>query len=354
MNDMSARRRRSAIRSVVTMRDIARIAGVSVQTVSCVVNNNGSISDALRARVRKIADDLGYRPNLSAKAMRTGRTQTFGLVIADLRVPFFPELAYWVQRAALARGYSVLIVDTDGTPEQTAERILSLKAMAVDGVITTEPIPVVLDLGLPTVLIAAPIRGIDTVTSDDAGGGAMLADHLVALGHRRIGMVTSPRPGAIQIRRDGFLRRLEGRAEVVWEVTTPPSEIISNDIRRMFNTIDVTAVACSHDLIAIGLLRALWEMGIRVPDEVSVVGYDDVQWSAVVSPGLTTVRAPFAKLANRAVEMLFERMEKPGRRARRDIVEVELVERETVADLTVPRGRARPARLRRTPDPAKA
>ncbi len=354
MNDKSAKRGRSAIRSVVTMRDIARIAGVSVQTVSCVVNNNGSISEALRTRIRKIADDLGYRPNLSAKAMRTGRTQTIGLVIADLRVPFFPELAYWVQRAALARGYSVVIVDTDGTPEQTADRILSLKGMAVDGVISTEPIPVVLDLGLPTVLIAAPVRGLDSVSSDDAGGGALLAAHLIALGHRRIGMVTSPRTGAIQIRREGFLKRLEGEAEVVWEVVTPPSEIITNDIRRMFNAIDVTAVACSHDLIAIGLLRALWEMGIRVPDDVSVVGYDDVQWAAVVSPGLTTVRAPFAELANRAMDILFERMENPGRRARRVLVEVELVERETVADLTATRGRAPPPRRRRLPLPTKS
>src|SRR3954452_10284600 len=99
-------RRLGPSRPAATMRDIAAAAGVSVQTVSCVINNNGAISDPIRAKVRKIADKLGYRPNLSAKAMRTGRTQTIGLVIADIRVPFFPELAYWVQRAALSRGYS--------------------------------------------------------------------------------------------------------------------------------------------------------------------------------------------------------------------------------------------------------
>ena len=244
-----------------------------------------------------------------------------------------------MQRSALKRGYSVLIVDTDGSPEQTAERILTLKAMAVDGVITTESIPAVFDLGLPTVMIGAPVRGMDTVTSNDAAGGAMIADHLLKLGHRRIGLVTSPRTGCIPIRRETLLKGLKGRAKVVWEAMTPSSEIITNDIRRMFNSIDVTAVVCSHDLIAIGVLRALWEMGVSVPDDVSVIGYDDVQWSAVVSPGLTTIRQPFAELADQAVEVLLDRMERPERRARRVVVDVTLVERETVADLTAGKDR---------------
>jgi LacI family transcriptional regulator len=334
---------------VVTLRDIAKVAGVSVQTVSCVMNNTGSISDPIRAKVRQIADRLCYRPNLSAKAMRTGRTQTIGLVIADIRVPFFPELAYWVQRSALKRGYSVLIVDTDGSPEQTAERISTLKAMAVDGVITTESIPAVFDLGLPTVIIGAPVRGMDTVTSNDAAGGALIADHLLRLGHRRIGLVTSPRAGCIPIRRETLLKGLKGRAKVVWEAMTPTSEVITNDIRRLFNSIDVTAVVCSHDLIAIGLLRALWEMGISVPGDVSVIGYDDVQWSAVVSPSLTTVRQPFAEFADRAVEVLIERTERPERRARRVVVDVTLVERETVADLTAGKDRKLPMHKRALP-----
>lgn len=348
MSGSGSGRRVAPPRSVATMRDIAVAAGVSVQTVSCVINNNGAISEAIRAKVRKIADTLGYRPNLSAKAMRTGRTQTIGLVIADIRVPFFPELAYWVQRAALSRGYSVVIVDTDGSREQTAERILTLKAMAVDGVITTETLPAVLDLGLPTVIIGAPVRGLDLVTADDAAGGALTAAHLLSLGHRRIGLVTSPRSSCIPERRSALIAGLEERAEIVWEVTTPASEIITNDIRRMFNNIDVTAVVCSHDLIALGLLRALWEMGITVPQDVSVMGFDDVQWSAVVSPGLTTIRLPFAGLAEKAVEVLLDRMQRPERRARRVVMEVELIERETVADLGMRRNR-RPVAQRRKP-----
>ena len=192
--------------------------------------------------------------------------------------------------------------------------------------------------------------GSNSVTSDDAGGGAMIAAHLLALGHRRIGLVTSPRASCIPERRAALIAGLEGKAEVVWEVTTPASETISNEIRRMFNEINVTAVVCSHDLIAIGLLRALWEMNVSVPEDVSVIGFDDVQWSAVVSPGLTTIRQPFAGLAQKAVEVLLDRMDRPARRARRIVVGVDLVERETVADLGVKHRRALGQR-RRSPQP---
>jgi LacI family transcriptional regulator len=332
MSESGNTRRRVAPRSAATLRDIAEAVGVSVQTASCVMNNTGSISDAIRAKVRKVAEELGYRPNLSAKAMRTGRTQTIGLVIADLRVPFFPELAYWEQRAALSRGYSVVIVDTDGTPEQTAERILTLKSMAVDGVLTSETLPAVFNLGLPTVMIGAPMRGLDSVAPNDAAGGAMIAAHLLSLGHRRIGLVTSPRPSCGD-RRKGLIAGLTGQAEIAWEVMTPPSEVITNEIRRRFNSIDVTAVVCSHDLVAIGLLRALWELGVSVPEDVSVIGFDDIQWAAVVSPSLTTIRQPFAELAERAVEVLIDRLRRPERRARRVVLDMSLVERETVADL---------------------
>jgi LacI family transcriptional regulator len=335
MSDRNDKARRKAQRGIVTLRDVAQVAGVSAQTVSCVVNDNGSISEPIREKVRKIAADLGYLPNLSAKAMRTGRSQTIGLVISEIRVPFFPEFAYEVQRAALRHRYSVLIIDCDESPRQMKERIATLKSMAVGGVITTESVPALFNLRLPTVMVASPRKGLDCVTSDDAAGGAMIADHLLARGHRKIGLVTSPRKHCIPERREALLQRLRGRAKVVWEVMTPASELITEDIRRKFRSIDVSAVVCSHDLIAIGLLRALWEMGVSVPNDISVVGYDDVQWAAVVSPGLTTVRQPFASLADRSVEFLIDRINHPRRRPRRWSGAVTLVERETVADLTL-------------------
>ncbi len=334
MSGATGKGRRSGRRGVVTLRDVAEVAGVSAQTVSCVVNDNGSISEPIREKIRKIAADLGYLPNLSAKAMRTGRSQTIGLVISDIRVPFFPEFAYEVQRAARKHRYSVLIVDTGDSPGQMRERLATLKAMSVEGVITTESVPALFDLRLPTVMVGSPRRGMDSVRSDDAAGGAMIADYLLARGHRRIGLVTSPRTDCIPDRREALLERVKGRAKVVWEVVTPASEVITDEICGKFRPADVSAVVCSHDLIAIGLLRALWEMRVSVPDEVSVVGFDDVQWSAVVSPSLTTIRLPFAELAEHAVQFLLNRINHPRRKVQRWAGDVTLIERETVADLT--------------------
>ena len=336
MNGEGLQRRAETIRrtGVVTLRDIAEAAGVSAQTVSCVVNNKGSISEPTREKVRSIAEHLGYFPNLSAKAVRTGKSRTLGLVISDIRVPFFPEFAYEVQRVARDRGYVVLIVDTRGSSAEATARLSTLKSMSVEGLITTESMPEVLKLNLPTVMLGVPTRGFDSVSSDETAGGSILAEYLLSMGHRRIGLVNSPRPGHIPIRRQAFVDGLRGRAEIVWELMTPEAENITDAISARTAVGEVTAVVCSHDLIALGLIRALWEMGVSVPNDVSVVGFDDVKWSAMSCPGLTTLRASFADLATRALQVLLDRMQSPGRRARRLKVELTLVRRESVADLT--------------------
>ncbi len=190
------------------------------------------------------------------------------------------------------------------------------------------------ELNLPTIMLGMPRRGFDSVSSDEPLGGSILAEFLLSMGHQRIGLVNSPRPGHIPIRRQAFVNGLRGRAEIVWEMMTPEAENITNEIRMRARDGDVTAIVCSHDLIALGLIRALWEMGLSVPRDVSVVGFDDVKWSAMACPGLTTLRASFEELATKALDLLLDRMQTPGRRARRLKAELTLVRRESVADLT--------------------
>ena len=190
----SGRRSRSAA-GMTTLKDVAKVAGVSAQTVSCVVNNTGSVSDGVRERIRQIAAEMGYLANKSAKAMRTGRSQTLGLVITDMSNPFYPELAQSVERAAAAAGYAVLLVDANGSPSAAAQRIAALKGHPIDGVIATEYSPALDRLNIPTVLIGGPVNGLDCVNADDAAGGAALAEHLLWQGHRAFGMVTGPLKG---------------------------------------------------------------------------------------------------------------------------------------------------------------
>jgi LacI family transcriptional regulator len=322
--------------AVVTLKDIAKVAGVSAQTVSCVINNTGSVSDSVRKQIRQIATQLGYLPNKSAKTMRTGRSQTLGLVISDIRHPFFSELAHGVQLAAGEAGYALLFVNADGSPEQVSERLSVLRSHAVEGIIATEYSRAVRRLGLPTVKIGEPVRGVTSISADDAAGGVLLAEFLLAKGHRRIGLVSSPRGGCVLTRRDAFVERIAHEGEVAWEVFTPPSEVITEQIAIILSHRDVSAIHCSHDLIAIEILRELRKQKIEVPREISVVGFDDISWASIASPALTTVRQPFFGMCSGAIDLLLEKIANPQRRTRHLKLGVELMERETVADLVGP------------------
>jgi LacI family transcriptional regulator len=322
--------------AVVTLKDIAKVAGVSAQTVSCVINNTGSVSDSVRKQIRQIATQLGYLPNKSAKTMRTGRSQTLGLVISDIRHPFFSELAHGVQLAAGEAGYALLFVNADGSPEEVSERLSVLRSHAVEGIIATEYSPAVRRLGLPTVKIGEPVRGVSSISANDAAGGVLLAEYLLAKGHRRIGLVSSPRGGCVLTRRDAFVERIAHHGEVAWEVFTPPSEVMTEQIATILSRKDVSAIHCSHDLIAIELLRELRKQKIAVPREISVVGFDDISWASIASPALTTVRQPFFGMCSGAIDLLLEKIANPARRTRHLKLGVELMERETVADLVGP------------------
>ena len=333
----SARKARPGeVGAPVTLKDIAKVAGVSAQTVSCVINNTGSVSDSMRKQIRQIATQLGYLPNKSAKTMRTGRSQTLGFVISDIRHPFFSELAYGVQLAAGEAGYALLFVNADGSPEEVSERLSILRSHAVEGIVTTEYSPAVRRLGLPTVKIGEPVRGVSSISADDAAGGVLLAEYLLAKGHRRIGLVSSPRGGCVLTRRDAFVERIVREGEIAWEVFTPPSEVITEQIATMLSRRDVSAIHCSHDLIAIELLRELSKQKIGVPQEVSVVGFDDISWASIAAPALTTVRQPFFGMCSGAIDLLLDKIANPDRRTRRLKLGVELMERETVADLVGP------------------
>ena len=319
--------------SAVTLKDIARAVGVSAQTVSCVVNNSGSVSQEVRARVSEAAEAMGYVPNNSARAMRTGRGHKLGLVISDMNNPFFPEIAQAVERAAAAAGYALLLVDAQGSAAEAEKRIASLKRHGVDGVIATEFYPGLGRLGLPAVVIGRTASRMDSVNADDAAGGALLAEHLLEKGHRRFGLVSGAPIGNVVARRGAFLRRIEGEGEIAWESGAPGDGKITPEIIAMLARTDMSAVVCSCDADAIAVLRALQALGRDVPGDVSVVGFDDIPLASVVSPALTTVRQPYAALGAEAVGLVMARIANPKRRVRNLKLDVSLVARDSVAVL---------------------
>jgi LacI family transcriptional regulator, repressor for deo operon, udp, cdd, tsx, nupC, and nupG len=310
---------------------VARRAGVSQSTVSLVLSGKsaGRISARTEAAVREAAAELGYRPNVAARALRTGAARTVGLVVTDVAHPFFGLVLRGAQIAAWKAGYAVALVDVANDPDRERASFEALRAGPVDGFIffTVEP-PA--STGEFVVAIEVSPPGMPFARLDTEHGTDLAVDHLLSLGHERIGHLASDIDGeTFQIRRARLLARLsEAGLEPAPRVTTPfRFEQAGRAARELLDRRDrPTAVFCDDDILAGGVYLAARELGLRIPDDVSVVGFDDLPFAQVFEPPLTTIRIDAGELGATAFELLATIMAgepaPPGR-----ILPVELVVR---------------------------
>ena len=304
---------RTTYRNRPTLRDIAEITGVSTATVSYVLNGKGSVGANIQKLVLETAKEVGYRANHAAKATRTGQTLSIGLILPDLKNPYFPQLAQVVQSAARRAGYAVFLVDSEENEDIEREGAEDLISRGVEGLIwcpaTEHDSLSEYRIDVPIVVVDRPLPNYDTISSDYYSGGRLLSDHILSLGHKRIGMIVGPQSlSSAKLRRDGFVDHLDGKAQVEWEVENAFSIDLSNETRARLGDLEVSAIVCGNDFIAIGVMRALHELGRSVPQDVSVVGFDDIPWARFSIPGLATVRQPFSKLGNEAAALLIRRI----------------------------------------------
>lgn len=324
------------MRRTATIRDVAREANVSIAAVSYALNGGGTIGEEARARVRAVADKLGYRPNRSAQAVRTGKSMALGLLVPDLNNPYYPALAQSFERAARQAGYTVVLIDTAGQVDEEVRGIRHLEQHGVEGIVWCQTAvkgeASAASHRVPVVTIGSPGADVDNVTIKDYKGGQLLARHLIKMRHRRIGLLTAASVADDKDdRRTGFIAALGNKAKIVWDEKSPFTIDLPDRILAALKRREVSAVMCGNDLIAIGVLRAARQLGIAVPDELSVVGFDDIPWASIVEPELTTVRQPVAEMAAAAFTLLLDRIAKPGRAVRHIKVDVELIERRSVA-----------------------
>ena len=294
------------------------------------MNDTKPVSDEARNRVRTAAEDLGYRGHRVARALRTGRTQSLGLVLPDLTNPFFPALAQAIEARARRHGYLLVLVDSgrSATIERRGLRLMT--EHGVDGLIwipspgarfSERP-------ACPTVLIDRPRRGFDSVASDDEAGGRLLGERAVALGHEHVVLIHGPRSAtSTRARRAGLLAGLAGRATIEGEYHAPYAVELPPEVRRALATTRATWVACGNDVLAIGALDALRCAGRSVPGEIGVVGFDDIAWASLVTPALTTVAHRIDQVGAAAVELVLQRVEEPGAPDRNRVLPVSLVPR---------------------------
>lgn len=331
---------------MVTSRDVARLAGVSQMTVSRVLQDNGKVAPQTRERVLAAMRDAGYRPHAAARTMRTRRTATVGVVVADITNPFYPQLLEAVAEALDAAGQRMVLwngPDGSGALE-------SLDEGTVDGLIfttVTEATPQLSDAVARAEPIVLLHRGLDEldcdqVTTDNAAGGRAVADYLVATGHTRIGFLRGPElPSTARHREHGFRERLAELGHPLPEDLSAPGgfahDVARSAMRDLLDRADPpTAVFCANDLTALGAVDGAVSLGRRVPEDVWVIGYDDIALTAWDSYDITTVRQPIAEMARAAVARLLERIGDRDLPTRRDCFPSELLVRGSTAHTARP------------------
>lgn len=319
---------------MATLKDVAREAGVSIASASHALNGTKPVSDALRRRVQAAADAVGYVPHAQARSLRTGRSRTLGVLLPDLGNPFFPALLQAVCGAANEAGYGTLVADAGGSGEGERAALELLAAQRVDGVVWAPRDVPCEPPDLPTVTVDRTAEGCDGVVSDHRGTGRVLARHLQAAGRTRPVVLDGPsRVPSARERSAGFREAWDGT--VAYEAEVPFDHRLPAEVRDALTggTVEFDAVVCANDAIALGVLRLLHRSGRGVPDDVAVVGVDDIAFAELAEPALTTVRQPLGELGQEAVRLLIERIEGREGPPRRVTLPVELIVRGSSPEL---------------------
>ena len=318
----------------ITLKDVARVAGVSVATASYALNGKSEVGEGTRAHVLNVARRLGYQANLAARAMKTGRTGCIGLVIPNITNPLFARLAQSVTSAAEDHGAAVFLVDSEGSKDAEANAIDHLVRHGADGLIwfpvNDETRIKAGDFNKPVVVLDRNLSGFDKVQAEYLEGGRLVGEHLVARGHKRIGLLNGP--GDVlnsRQRTEGIRAGLGESAEVVWSLDHPYVPELSAAALDLLERRTATAIACGNDLIALGAMAALRERGLEPGKDVAVIGFDDIDLCRLVWPRLSSVRLPIAEMGVTAVERLMARIKKPDLPPQRVLLGVSLHVRES-------------------------
>lgn len=300
-------------RKTPTIKDVARAAGVSSATVSYVLNNLNKVTPEVDALVRQAAADIGYSRNNAARALKTGRNHVIGCILPTLSSPVFPEIAHAVRVRAEALGYATLVIDSGNEPMREERVVHTLVQHGVDGAVAMLHPSFKSTSPLPMVSLDSRFAGLDSIQADHFAGGRLMAEHVIAMGHRRVGMLSGfPELSSNRERRDGFMTVAAGALDIVWEVNVDLVPQLRPEASEAIARRAVSMIVCVNDLVAIAALSALKAANLSVPGDVSVIGFDDMQWSSWPLIDLSTVRQPLGLLGAQAVDLLVNRLKSPS------------------------------------------
>jgi LacI family transcriptional regulator len=304
---------------MVTMRDVAALAGVSITTVSHVINETRPVAADTKERVQKAIEETGYTGDAIARSLVMGGTKSLGLAVSLVSHPYFAELIAAIESEATRSGYSLILIDTRDTAESEQAAVRMLRSRRVDGLLLTPSagagtavLPELRRLGIPTVLVdrLAVSKDLDQVGPENVQATSSLVRHLAERGHRRIGMVTGQAGLATTDERVLGYRLGLGRAGLAWD-----DELVANG--ELGPLLDLaappTAVVAGNHMVTMAVLREARRRGVRIGQDLAVVSYDEVEWAELVYPPLTTMAQPIEEIGRTAVRLLLARITDPDR-----------------------------------------
>ena len=321
-----------------TILDVAERAGVSKSLVSLAMRGSDQVSASSRAAIMKAAEELGYRPNAAARSLVRRRSSILGVMLSDLHNPFFAEVVDGIDDAAVGTGYRALFTSGRRSARLESEAIETLLELRVDGLIVLAPAvgpqaAVAAARSAPVVVVSRATRSpeIDCVTNDDRLGGERVVDHLGGLGHRHIAHIPGGGGAGAQPRCTGYERAMRRHGLEALIRAVPGAYTEAGGARGMEELlakgVRPSAVFAANDVAAIGAIEVLKSHGLRVPQDISVVGYDNTHISGLYGFNLTTVDQPRFEIGRMAVSLLLERLEGGRTEAKRVVLAPELVVR---------------------------
>jgi len=333
-------------RKAVTIKEVAKLAGVSTTTVSYVINKSRFVSEQTRAKVLKAIEELDYRPNIVARSLRERKTGTVGLIICDLRNPFFSEVLQGIETYLGEKKYSLIVTNTDYDNDKERESIDMFYSKQMDGVIivpgenTNKHVKFLTERNIPVVLLDKKIQNlnVDVVLVNNIEGSKQLTEHLMSLGHKRIGIIAGPLNSTTgKERLEGYLKALKAHS-----IPEDNDLIKIGDFKKQSGylltlelislAVPPTVIFACNNLLGLGVMQALKEKKIRIPEEIGLAIFDDLPWFGYVSPFLTGVAQPSFQLGETAGKLLFEQMRKRRKRPKEVVLDVQLKIRQSAGE----------------------
>ncbi|EKK4082944.1 ribose operon transcriptional repressor RbsR [Cronobacter dublinensis] len=311
---------------MATMKDVARLAGVSTSTVSHVINKDRFVSDAIRVRVEDAVRTLNYAPSALARSLKLNQTRTIGMLITASSNPFYSELVRGVERSCFERGYSLVLCNTEGDEQRMNRNLETLLQKRVDGLLllcteTHQPSPAIMTRypAIPTVMMDwSPFDGDSDVIQDNSLlGGDIATRHLIEKGFTRIACVTGPLDKTpARLRLEGYRAAMQRAGLAVPEGYEVIGDFeFGGGLRAMQSLLALPeppqAVFMGNDAMAVGAYQALYQAGLRIPQDIALVGYDDIELARYMTPPLTTIHQPKDELGELAIDVLIHRMAQP-------------------------------------------